>query len=130
MIPVNTYPIIALMQNIEIGRNLTRNQAPRHAVRIKCAILDPKLSILASAFTGSPHPARTETGVMGVGLIGERTVFIDLGPKPFLVLGREIGELNRSVLHNVSVLSVRAISEFVARLWLALFTPASEAFQA
>lgn len=105
------------MRRIHTPRTVARMKAKRHRVetvgqekgdsmRLDTLAFDSEPSIAAHHIARRPEPALALCGVVWM----DRTVFVHLGPKPFLVLGREFCEWNCSVWHICSVLIVRVIS--------------------
>lgn len=107
MIRINAISDVALMQNtwLAVGDNPT-GQNERNAVRFRMPLPEQSGEITIPRLLTSSRPQPARRRYMGL----NRTVLIDLLPKPFLVRIRKICELNRSVWHICSVLCVRVIS--------------------
>lgn len=130
MADIDASRIVAFVENEKRIIQSAMTQKPSDSVRLSRHSVKAKLSVSAIEKATHPRPALAKTGVMRDTLIGQRAVLVDLGPKPFLVRGREICEMKCGGRHNNDVLNVRAISELKPLRWLALFTPEPTTIQA
>lgn len=92
VINANARRIVAPMKDKFVYRRGTIGESPRDPIAKQKTTRELETSITFRKVASSPYPASAKTSVMQDTLIGQRTVLVDLGPKPFLVLGREISE--------------------------------------